>query len=210
LEGIQQQHKIRLGPPPRKKSTSGWSHYDNLDLSWSSTENGGLKAGRGNSGGPMLWHENGSLSIVGISREVKEDQQVGSWIGWERRNWLRKALGPRQPPAGPMMPQRIWKALNIDEAGQVVFLDILNGVTRIQATLNASQGLRLQMGIESASNAQSLLTRLQSNNRSSGRFLFRSAEVPKDSGKIAIGICPVATAPRKAESVQAQLCVLFS
>ena len=108
LDGLQQRFTVDLGPPPRGSGAS-WQRYDNLDLSWSSAMNGGLVAGRDNSGGPMLWGSDGGgdggdgFDVVGIHREEKGDQQIGSWIGKDRRDWLAaQNLGGDPPEAEPV------------------------------------------------------------------------------------------------------------
>lgn len=201
LEGIQQQHLIRLGPPKDPKFQ--WKHYDNLDLSWSASQNPGLIPGRGNSGGPML-KESPAGSVVGIIREAGKDQQAGSWIGRDRWRWLADLV-----QAHPPQREHRYQLLTIDGTGQSIPFQVPPGTRSVRATLNASQGMRLQMEIVSADQSAGLLQRLAGNNRASGRFLHRTLDDLKGAKEIAIGVCPVATAPKQAKEVLAQLCVVF-
>lgn len=211
LEGLQQQHPVRLGRP-QDASVPGWRHYDQLDVSWSSVANGGLTAGRGNSGGPFLRLDNGSRSVIGITREIQRDQQAGSWIGNDRTRWLSGALNGQGSVAVPITAplSTTSRLLTIGAAeGEVVRFEVPEGATQVQATLNASQGLRLQMGIVPAAEARGLLNRLKLDDEASGQFLYRDLKLPEGLKEIAVGVSPVANARADAESVFAQLCVLF-
>src|SRR5262249_35067157 len=102
VEGLQQQLRVELGPPKVQpwRESPGWAHHDHLDVSWSSAANKGKTVGRGNSGGPFLWLENGVPAVIGITREVNKDQQVGSWISQDRNSWL-KTIPESQNRAAP-------------------------------------------------------------------------------------------------------------
>jgi hypothetical protein len=212
IEGLQQQVTVELGPPkPQQwREHPGWKHYDHLDVSWSSWRNGGQTAGRGNSGGPFLWLENGSPSVVGITREVNQDQQVGSWIGRDRSDWLKKALPSQNGAVTPTLVHRDWRPLRIDDKGQVVSLTAPSGATRVRATLNASQGMELQMGIVEGGQTNGLLAKLAKDEEASGQFLARELDLTAGATQITVGVCPVALAPKRVSSVLAQLCVLFT
>ncbi len=199
-EGLQQQHLVPLGPPQGRSSPAGWEHYDNLDLSWSSGENSGLTIGRGNSGGPFLW-SNDSDQVIGISREVMGDQQVGSWITHNRISWLNSSL----PPAGQAPPHlpREWKLLELTEdKEEIAQFGVPEGAQRVRATLNASPGLRLQMEITPPVGGTP--------QNSTGRFLYRESELPAGTQTVIIRVGRVPRSPyTSGKQVQAQLCVLF-
>lgn len=213
IEGLQQQLLVELGPPnvPRWREKPGWKHYDNLDVSWSSWENGKKTIGRGNSGGPFLWSKNGSPSVIGITREVNKDQQVGSWISRDRRRWLKEAPLSQNATVSPAADWKAWQLLSLDADGyQVIPFAVPPGATRVQATLNASQGMRLQMDIVPANQTASLIARLKADDEASGQFLARKLDVTSEVKEFAVGVCPVTAAPKRAKGVLAQLCVLFT
>lgn len=197
MEGIQQHHLVRLA---HKDGEVPWRHYDRLDLSWSSSRNNGLIPGRGNSGGPMLT-ESPAGPLVGIIREAGMDQQAGSWIGRDRWRWLADLVQP-QPPH----PEHRYELLRIDGTGQTIRFQVPNGAKGVRATLNASQGMRLQMKI---AHRPEELQQLEESDPSSGRFLCRKLDLEAGTKEIVIGVCPVKRAPKHATEVLAQLCVLF-
>jgi hypothetical protein len=209
LQGLQQQNDVSLGPP-EAPGQEGWRHYDNLDLSWSAAENR-LIAGRGNSGGPFLFaQDDGSRVVAGISRENTGDQQAGSWITWQRTRWLAGAIP--EPDQGGAGPRSDWRPLRITaEEGRAERFAVPPGTRQIRVTLNASQGMRLQIGVVPSSQADGLLARLVDDKEAAGRFLCRTADLPEGTGEITVGVCRVASSPVQAgqEEVLAQLCVAF-
>jgi hypothetical protein len=212
-QGLQQRPEVSLGPPPRAVrqalSIEGWNHYDNIDLSWSSHDSGGLIAGAGNSGGPMLWRTDGVLSVVGISREVLSDQQAGSWIGWDRLRWLQNKI-PAPAPGFTQPLARTWRLLKIQvDEGMLIPLEVPPGTTRVKITLNANPGMRLQMGIVPAPAPANLLSQLAMDDQASGQFLSREIESGPGAQEITVGVCKVTRAPLRQEEVFTQLCVLF-
>ena len=204
LEGIQQQRSVRL---PRYKDPDLSFRVDNLDLSWSASENNGLIPGRGNSGGPMLklQKESPARSVIGILREAGKDQQAGSWITEQRWAWLKDLVQPQTPDL-----EHRYRLLEISGMpGELIPLEVPEGATSVRATLNASQGMRLQMGIVPADESAGLLQGLADDDHASGRFLCRTLDGLEGAKEIAIGVCPVARAPIRAKEVLAQLCVVF-
>jgi hypothetical protein len=203
--GLQQQHQVDIRASDAT-SEPRWDHYDNLDLCWSSSENQGRLLGSGNSGGPMLWQVDDGYAFVGINRERKGDQQIGSWIGDQRETWLKIPSGgwvaepPKSTHYHPLVVEK--------GGGQVLTLRRPKSATQVKATLNATDGLRLQMTLAPLADAAGILERARTDNAASGRFLYRELPV-EDVGDVAIAIAPVASAPPRAPRVLAQLCVLF-
>jgi hypothetical protein len=216
LEGLQQQHLVHLGPPhdvPPQK-VPGWRRYDRIDMSWSSMANRLHTAGRGNSGGPFLWQDNGSLFVVAITREVQRDQQVGSWIGNDRTRWLDHELNGQLQAAGHPWTAPLstaWELLSFGaREGKLIRLPVPPGATLAKATLNACQGVRLQMEVVPEAQDDSLLDRVKGNDEASGQFLDRTCKLPEKTQEISIGVAAVARAQARSERVFAQLCVLFA
>lgn len=216
LQGVQQGYEVELGPPlgENDEQPAAWQRYHILDVSFSAAENDVI-IGRANSGGPFLWRLNGSSVVTGISRETQGDQQAGSWIGWTRRRWLKAQLlsFPTEPLSAPLATS--WQLLRINgeadpaEGGAEVRLPVPAGATGVKATLNASDGLRLQMKVVPGEKANNLRD-LSHDDKNSGQFLFRTTKLPPNTEEIVIGVCRVASAPVRAEEVVAQLCVLFT
>lgn len=192
-EGLQQQHLVSLGP----SEEGGWEHYDNLDLSWSSREHGDMAAGRGNSGGPFLWSE--SHEVVGISREVAGDQQIGSWIGHDRMEWLQKLV--TTDGSTPDLTKE-WSLLTLTpDKGEVRQFSVPKEAKRVRATLNASPGLRLRM---------EMTPLVGEPKTSTGRFLCRESELPEGTKEVVIRVDRAPRSPyQTGKQVLAQLCVLF-
>lgn len=202
-DGLQQVYEVALGPD---------NNDHNLDISWSSRKNGGLAAGRNNSGGPMLSEHQ---KVIGIQREASGDRQICSWIGDDRDEWLTGAREAADEPAfSAVEAERRAFLLTIEARGGVaVPISIPPGSRRLEATLNATDGLRLQMEVVPADESSGLLERLRQSNRSSGRFLHRSypSEETATGARrdLVIGVAPVASAAERRPKVAAQLCVRF-
>ncbi len=219
LRGLQQRYSVDLGAP-RASSGLAWEGYDNLDICWSSAENGSKVLGNANSGGPMLRRQDDrqrsgldaetTYSIIGINRERKGDQQIGSWIGHKRHRWLRrqqKAAGS-VPYGEPLSTS--YHPLSVEKDGGVtVQLGAPEQASQVKATLNATEGLRLQMTLESAADSGKIFERTRDCNRASGQFLYREKALATGTRRVAICVAPVARAPARVESVIAQLCVMF-
>jgi hypothetical protein len=191
FEGLQQQHQVDLGS---QKSV------DNLDLRWSSSKNEGLSAGRGNSGGPLLW--SGDHRVVGINREVAGDRQLSSWITRNRMKWLKPVSTPSGPGQISAPLKQEWSLLTLTpEDGEERQFEVPEKAQRVRATLNASPGLRLRM---------EMTPTLGEAKTSTGRFLCRESELPKDTKEVVIRVDRAPRSPYQAgKQVLAQLCVLF-
>lgn len=206
LDGVQQIHRVRLGRQERS-----WDHYDQLDISWSREVNE-LTLGEANSGGPILRPDD--EDVIGISRESGIDQQAGSWIGNDRKEWLDLYLGrhrrrrgrrvapERRPPA---RSRCIWSG---DEPW-LFQLTAPPGTARVAATLNASRGLSLQMRLAPGEAEASEFEDLADDGRASGRFLYRELNSLGDGRQVTIAVAPVRRARRTSDWVIAQVCVQF-
>lgn len=191
FEGLQQQHQVDLGS---QKSV------DNLDLRWSSSKNEGLAAGRGNSGGPLLW--SGEHRVVGINREVVGDRQLSSWITRDRMKWLEPVSTPPDPGQISAPLKQEWELLTLTpEEGQERRFEPPKKARHVRATLNASPGLRLRMEMTPA---------LSESKTSTGRFLYRESELPEGTKEVVIRVDRAPRSPYQAgKQVLGQLCVLF-
>jgi hypothetical protein len=215
LDGIQRRARIDL---------ARW-HRDNLDLEWSVRDNNDLTADRNNSGGPLLWgHGPSDFEVIGISREREILErgivQMASWIGDDRNEWLGNVLGAPTPSAESFAPR--WELLwiharrrrNNDPSGDWVRVSVPAGAKTARATLSATPGLRLQMGLTQTEDPEKLLARLADCDTASGRFLVRPIEEDDfqldGSDTLTIAVAPVAVAPEKATEVEAQVCVRFA
>ncbi len=84
--------------------------------------------------------------------------------------------------------------------------------SRVKATLNATEGLRLQMTLESAAGSEGIFERTKKDDdprAPSGQFLYREKPLAAGTDQVAICVAPVARAPARVDSVIAQLCVMF-
>jgi len=218
-DGVQRQARVALHPPWGDRRHQ--YHYDNLDLCWWSSRNGGLAAGLNNSGGPMLSAAHADSpapwSVVGLSRQVNGDQQIGSWITNQRIQWIRDEIrwvkkGVPPTPTEPPMASEV-QLLNVAAgAGCAVSIAIPEGARRVAATLAATDGIRLQMGItfETApARIKAALAAWAGSDENSGRFLWRSAAIPEGASQATIGVVRVARSVTNVKSVQAQLCCTY-
>lgn len=220
-DGIQRQVAVRLGMPG--PAEGGPRHYDNLDLCWWSPWNREIAALRNNSGGPMLLLKSGvgdtPFTVVGISREEKGSQQVGSWITRDRNAWLQglftKLFPDHYPPPKAFLPAagRVLRAQTLPlllrpEVGSVVKLQVPGGARMLRATLSATEGLRLQMRIMPAPEPAGFLGDLAQDNESAGRFLYREEGIAGQA-EVVVGVTHAASADPKADRVLAQLRCVF-
>ena len=210
-DGLQRRVWVRLGMPDWDQGSH--IHYDNLDLAWWSPWNDGRRALLNNSGGPMLWisREARGFDVVGINRETKGSQQIGSWIGWDRFEWLHE-VGVLPSVDRSVAPKAVGSKVlqvgqKVEEARRFEIV-VPEDATRILLTLNATAGLRLQMGVE-ADPGDGFLDRLAGSNLHSGRFLFREHTWEDRPPRLVIGVSHVARAFPEAEAVTAQLCWMF-
>lgn len=200
-------------------------HGHLLDLDWWAEENRDLSAGLNNSGGPLLWgHDPDDFEVIAINREREVHQgktlQMASWIGDTRDRWLRKRLD--NPQAMAKDPLQKWRRLEIKALSQVgggpgdtwVKVPVPPGARTARATLSATPGLRLQMGLTQDEEPEALLAHLCETNTASGRFLVRPVEEADfqldGSDTLIVAVAPVRIAPEKAPAVEAQVCVRFA
>lgn len=202
LDGLQRRATVDLGPPKGNGRNGDWRHYDNQDISWSSAANGGLKAGRGNSGGPMLWDRDG-WKVVGINRESFGDQQAGAWIDHDGEAGFGDTAGPIPSASGLSC-----RLIELHERLALQVLDVPAAARRAHVTLNATAGMRLQMRIEAGSAPDVAFAGLASDDRASGRFLYRSLDLD-GARQITVAVVPVENAKMDVSRVLAQLCVRF-
>lgn len=184
----------------------------NLDVCWWSPWNDGLKAERNNSGGPVLLRQIDGLTLVGLSRETKRNQQVASRIADTRRTWLDDELeGVSWRPLEWPMHREPARPLSVRyDHGVTESFPVPEGAKEVRLTLSATPGLRLQMGIAEPGEERRALERLRHDDESSGRFLYRREKVPAGASSLAVAVVAVAEAPARVESVDAQLCCLFA
>ena len=211
VDGVQMRHRVELGRP-RQSSVAGWSRRThNLDLNWSSVANGDRVAGFGNSGGPMLWIRHGGWTVAGINREVKHDQQIGSWIGRNRDKWLQSK--DLFDPEGFSAPKNRFESSvrEIDKDGETVDYEVPKWAKGVQATLSASSGLRLQMKIaQGTPDSEALKKETRETAESAGRFLFRTMPLDQGVDRVTIAVAPYERAPKYVKKAVAQICVLFT
>lgn len=207
LNGLQQRYRIRLGQgkAPSPNTTE-------RDLLWSSEENGGMAAGRHNSGGPLLYEGEEGYSIIGLNREENGDHQIASWIDWKRKRDLDELLAQSQVRGGET-GKRWHQAFSLDAGSQGKRFKISAppGTRRVQATLSATDGLRLQMKIGRKAREEDFLEQVAKENDADGRFLFRELVLDdnlEEAETFIVGVVPSPKAPPKADRVVAQLSVL--
>ncbi len=93
--------------------------------------------------------------------------------------------------------------------GVTVSLAVPERASQIKATLNATEGLRLQMTLESAADSRRIFERTKDDDRASGQFLYREKALAEGTRHVTICVAPVARAPARIDGVIAQLCVMF-
>ena len=207
-DGIQRSVEVKLHLPGSRKSVI---HGDNLDINWWSGWNGGLGAGMNNSGGPMLRIDDGSHSILGLTREERRGQQTSSRITKDREEWLKSHLGPpRTDHRGSSGPEL--RHMNVEVTGSGVYqaFEVPDGAGSVRATLSATPGLRLQMKIYLETDGLPFPGDLGKSDGQSGRFLTRERNDLGDATWIWVGVVPVERAPIRVKKVQAQLCCMFT
>jgi hypothetical protein len=208
-DGIQRSSEVELHMPGKEDHER---YGDNLDICWWSPWNDGLRAERNNSGGPLLLREIDGHTLLGLNRETKQDQQAASRITRERLVWLDGELdGVSCRPIDRPVQREAGKALSLRHDGWACeSFEVPLGATKVHATLSATPGLRLQMGFAEPGEEEWLRDRVKQNDENSGRFLYRCEPLPAGISKLIVGVAPVAAAPARAESADAQLCCMFT
>lgn len=213
-DGLQRLVRVELGGLPRSYERRR-VREDKLDISWWSLHNEGVEALLDNSGGPLLWQRrvdsDPPFGVVGVTREHLGPQQVCSWITQTRDSWLRELVGRRRWARPAVEPRgREARHLVVGGAGHVERVHVPPGASRIQATLSATAGFRLQMGVRPAPAPEGFLQDLAEDTHASGRFLYRERNLDPNTREIVIGVVPVAKVPAEADEVQAQLGCMFT
>lgn len=212
LNGLQQRHSVRLEQRRRKHWTT-----NKYDVFWSSEDMGNLEVGRHNSGGPLFVERKSELSVIGLIREKFEDLQIASWMDGERKEWLREELKNLQSEnKDGFSGKRFYQdfSLDVGDPGALFKLELPSGTKRVQATLNASDGIRLQMKIGMAEEANGFLQGMAAGDApSSGRFLYEElildGQAESVKREVLVGVVPSPAGPPKAQRVIAQLSVLL-
>ena len=196
LEGLQVRQEIVLTNRP-----------DTLDLGWKTSENKGLIAGFGNSGGAVLKHGR----VSGVNRELKKDLNVSSWISDTRKEFLADTCGVEEWKIERKV-KCVDKLIPIDQAGAAWSIDVPEGARKVQATLSSGRGMRLQMCISKGSdlNAAEELETTRAKAKFAGRFLYREESLEEGTKEVLLTIAPYVRAWRYRDQVLAQVCVLFT
>lgn len=205
-DGIQRTMRVGL-----RGTSNHDDHRSKLDIGWWSGDNQGLIAGSNNSGGPVLFEDGNDTIFLGLTREhAKDGLQSASRIGTDRCKWLTKLGIPEMKHHAAhdsrMLPAELLLIDRTANPGKLFSFPVPSGSSKVQATLSATPGIRLQMAIEPGTTVD--LEDLSKSDESSGRFLFRDLELD-GAAQVTLGIAPVAHAPATAAEVQAQLCVMF-